>query len=74
MTRDEIHLQIKQSLKSRKVSFREISDLLQVSTAAVSMVSKGQRSSKRIAFEIARHLDVKPNDLWPGKYQAKEAL
>jgi len=63
---------LKQDLKGAGKSLRSISREVGVSHTAVTDVARGARRSRRIEQIIASHLNVKPSDLWPDRYEQQE--
>lgn len=49
-----------------------IADQLNVSRSAVTLVIKGNSTSKRIADAISRATGISINKLWPGRYSRQK--
>lgn len=67
-----LHKEILARLHARGVTLSEIADNLGKSPAAVSLTCQGRSVSKDIQAEIARRLDLRPEDIWPERYAPKE--
>lgn len=63
------HEAIKNGLRELGISFGGLARELDVSKTSVVTVSQGHRRSHRIQKEIARKLGVRPEELFPDRYQ-----
>lgn len=68
MVNEETHLQIKEALHTRGLSFGGIARDQGVAKATISIVSRGYRRSRRLEKAIADALNVEPAQLWPERY------
>lgn len=72
---DEIlrHQHIKEELRRHGTSLAQIARELNVRPTTVTIVSQGQRRSRRIEKAIATHLGLTPRELWPGRYPEEDS-
>ena len=68
------HRWIRTALKKRGLSMSDIARRLEVTPTTVCMVSRGAGRSRRIEFAIADAIGFRPHEVWPDRYDAKEAL
>lgn len=65
---DFSHQMIMARLRSAGSGFSAIARELGITPSAVSLVSKGDRCSRRVQQAIADKLGVAPVEIWPARY------
>lgn len=62
---DNVRVDIKDELKTRKITQKKIADILGVSPVSVNDVVKGRKKTPRIRAAIALAIVRPVNEIWP---------
>ncbi|WP_394707469.1 helix-turn-helix domain-containing protein [uncultured Celeribacter sp.] len=67
-----LHKQLRAELRARGVSLNQIAVEIDRSPALVTAVSQGRCKSHLAQSAIARHLERRPEEIWPDRYLKEE--